>query len=182
MDNDYNYRKMTKLQITLFNYRSSSYELVLMQIWLATCLELHVVSWVCWVCKYCNWTCNWYSTIPCKQLHAFSSALQITSVVVKWNYNHWKLSVACGREWDYFVCCWTDGPQFPETPPTYATGSNFESQNVHLWEVVQIFQRESIFCSEISSGGSLIIEIGGSIFTMTGTQTQMLLPKLHSYA
>ena len=47
----------------------------------------------------------------------------------------------------------------------------------HLWEVVQIFQRESIFCNKISSGGSLFIEklvpggtnFGGSIFTMTST-------------
>ena len=45
----------------------------------------------------------------------------------------------------------------------------------HLWEVVQIFQRESIFCRKISSGGSLFIKklvpggtnLGGSIFTMT---------------
>ena len=41
--------------------------------------------------------------------------------------------------------------------------------------MVQIFQRESIFCSKISSGGSLFIKklvpggtnFGGSIFTMT---------------
>ena len=46
----------------------------------------------------------------------------------------------------------------------------------HLCEVVQIFQRESIFCNKISSGGSLFIKklvpggtnFGGSIFTMTG--------------
>ena len=46
----------------------------------------------------------------------------------------------------------------------------------HLCEVVQIFQRESIFCNKISSGGSLFItklvpggtNFGGSIFTMTG--------------
>ena len=75
------------------------------------------------------------------------------------------------------------------------TGLSFQKLPLHMplvqilkvkmfisWEVVQIFQSESIFCSEISSGGSLIIEIGWSIFTMTGTQTQMLLPKLHSYA
>ena len=45
----------------------------------------------------------------------------------------------------------------------------------HLCEVVQIFQRESIFCNKISSGGSLFIKklvpggtnFGGSIFTMT---------------
>ena len=45
----------------------------------------------------------------------------------------------------------------------------------HLWEVVQIFQRESIFCRKIGSGGSLFIKklvpggtnLGGSIFTMT---------------
>ena len=44
-----------------------------------------------------------------------------------------------------------------------------------LCEVVQIFQRESIFCNKISSGGSLFIKklvpggtnFGGSIFTMT---------------
>ena len=28
----------------------------------------------------------------------------------------------------------------------------------HLWEVVQIFQRESIVCRKISSGGSLFIK------------------------
>ena len=45
----------------------------------------------------------------------------------------------------------------------------------HLCEVVQNFQRESIFCNKISSGGSLFIKklvpggtnFGGSIFTMT---------------
>ena len=51
----------------------------------------------------------------------------------------------------------------------------------HLCEVVQIFQRESIFCNKISSGGSLFIKklvpggtnFGGSIFTMTGSPTSM---------
>ena len=46
----------------------------------------------------------------------------------------------------------------------------------HLWEVVQIFQRESIFYSKRSSGGSLFIEklvpgepiLGVPFFTMTG--------------
>ena len=46
----------------------------------------------------------------------------------------------------------------------------------HLCEVVQIFQRESIFCNKISSGRSLFIKklvpggtnFEGSIFTMTG--------------
>ena len=47
-----------------------------------------MVSYVCWVCQYCNWTCNWYFTIPCKQLRVFCSTLQITPVVVKWNYNY----------------------------------------------------------------------------------------------
>ena len=67
--------------------------------------------------------------------------------------------------------------------------------------MVQIFQRESIFCNKISSGGSLFIKklvpggtnFGGSIFTMTvpilirllgehktyrgeKTDTQLLLP------
>ena len=45
----------------------------------------------------------------------------------------------------------------------------------HLCEVVQIFQRESIFCNKRSSGGALFIKklvpggtnYGGSIFTMT---------------
>ena len=55
---------------------------------LATCLEQHTVSCVCWVCQYCNWACNWYFTTPWKQLHAFCSALQMTPVVVKWNYNY----------------------------------------------------------------------------------------------
>ena len=52
----------------------------------------------------------------------------------------------------------------------------------HLWEVVQIFQRESIFCRKISSGGSLFIKklvpggtnLGGSIFTMTVTKNANL--------
>ena len=44
-------------------------------------------------------------------------------------------------------------------PPREATGSNFvseicsRSRFFRLCEVVQIFQRESIFCSKISSGG-----------------------------
>ena len=53
----------------------------------------------------------------------------------------------------------------------------------HLCEVVQIFQRESIFCNKISSGGSLFIKklvpggtnLGGSIFTMTGPSCQLAL-------
>ena len=54
--------------------------------------------------------------------------------------------------------------QKPRKPPRYATGPSFASEICsgstffHLWEVVQIFQRESIFCSKISSGGSLFIE------------------------
>ena len=46
------------------------------------------------VFQYCNWTCNWYFTTPCKQLRAFCSALQITSVAVNkitiTNYCVWK--------------------------------------------------------------------------------------------
>ena len=34
----------------------------------------------------------------------------------------------------------------------------FQKSTLHRREVVQIFQRESIFCSKISSGGSLFIE------------------------
>ena len=66
-------------------------------------------------------------------------------------------------------------------PPRYATGPSFASEICsrctffHLWEVVQIFQRESIFCSKVSSRGSLFIEklvpggtnFGESIFTVT---------------
>ena len=51
----------------------------------------------------------------------------------------------------------------------------------HLWEVVEIFQREFISCSKISSGGFLFIEklvpegtnFGVSIFTMTHLQGDM---------
>ena len=51
----------------------------------------------------------------------------------------------------------------------------------HLYEVVQIFQWESIFCNKIRSGGSLFIkklvpggtDFGGSIFTMTVTQVRL---------
>ena len=51
--------------------------------------------------QYCNWTCNWYFTIPCKQLHAFCSAfLQITSVVVKWNYNY---KLLCLKTCSYYA-------------------------------------------------------------------------------
>ena len=67
---------------------------------LGTCLEQHMVSCVCWVCQYCNWTCNWYFTIPCKQLCAFCSALQITSVVVKWNYNY---KLLCLKTCNHYV-------------------------------------------------------------------------------
>ena len=59
-----------------------------------------LVSWVRLVCQYCKWTCNWYFTIPCKQLHAFCSALQITSVVVKWNYNY---KLLCLKTYNYYV-------------------------------------------------------------------------------
>ena len=55
-------------------------------------------------------------------------------------------------------------------PPKYATGPKFVSEICSgstffdLWEVVQIFQKESIFCSKISSGGSLFISFGGNQF------------------
>ena len=60
---------------------------------------------------------------------------------------------------------------------------------LHLWEVVQIFQRESIFCSKISSKGSLFIEklvpggtnFGGSIFTMTDRSRVVRLPSVHTH-
>ena len=72
--------------------------------------------------------------------------------------------------------------QKPWKPPRYATSPNFANEICsgsfffYLWEVVQIFQTESIFCSKISSRGSLFIEklvpggtnFGGSIFTITG--------------
>ena len=50
--------------------------------------------------------------------------------------------------------------QKPRKPPRYAIGPSFAremcsaSTFFHLWEVVQIFQRESIFRSKISSGGN----------------------------
>ena len=80
-----------------------------------------------------------------------------------------KLTVACGREWDYSTLHAAEltglsSFQKPWKPPRYATGPNFASEICsvstffHLWEVVQIFQRESIYCSKISSRGSLFIE------------------------
>ena len=75
--------------------------------------------------------------------------------------------------------------QKPRKPPRYATGSSFASEicsGSNLWEVVQIFQRESIFCGKISPGGSLFIEklvpggtnFGRSIFIMTDPVTNSL--------
>ena len=66
------------------------------------------------------------------------------------------------------------GKRKAETPKFVSeicSGSMF----FHLCGVAQIFQRESIFCSRISSGGSLFIKklvpggtnFRGSIFTMT---------------
>ena len=97
-----------------------------------------------------------------------------------------KVTVACGRELDYSVLRAAERTglsslQKPWKPPRYTTGPSCASETYsrsmffHLWEVVQIFQRESIFCSKISSGGSIFIEklvpggtnFGGSIFTMT---------------
>ena len=60
--------------------------------------------------------------------------------------------------------------QKPQKPPRYATGPSLASEICsgstffHLWKVVQIFQRESMFCSKLSSGGNQFL---GSIFTMT---------------
>ena len=76
-----------------------------------------------------------------------------------------KLTVVCGREWDYSTLRAAEltglsSLQKPWKPPRYATGPCFASEICsgsmffHLWEVVQIFQRESIYCSKISSGGS----------------------------
>ena len=102
-------------------------------------------------------------------------------------YAETECCVWLGMRLQYIACCWTDRPKlFPETletPSTYTTGPNFASEIcsrstlVHLWEVVQIFQRESIFCSKISSGGPYLTKklvpggtnFGGSIFTMTAS-------------
>ena len=59
----------------------------------------------------------------------------------------------------YIVCCCTDGPEyFPENSETtlhmllvqisqviYVAGSTL----FHFWELVQTFQKESIFCSKL---------------------------------
>ena len=80
-----------------------------------------------------------------------------------------KLTVACDWEWDYSTLraaelTGLNSFQKPRKPPRYAIGPSFASEVCsrstffHLWEVVQIFQRESIFCSKISSGGSVFIK------------------------
>ena len=74
-----NYWKITKLQITLLNYRLKYFWIGKYadpaclasfpgshawaqepgneaKLALATCLEPHIVNGVCWVCQYCNWT------------------------------------------------------------------------------------------------------------------------------
>ena len=67
-----------------------------------------------------------------------------------------KLSVACGREWDYSTLRAAEltglsSFQKPRKPPRYATGPSFASEICsrstffHLWEVVQIFQKELYF-------------------------------------
>ena len=78
-----------------------------------------------------------------------------------------KLTVACCRELDYSTLHAAEltgmsSFQKPWKLPRYATGPSFASEInsgstfFHLWEVVQIFQRKSIFCSKISSGRVLI--------------------------
>ena len=99
-----------------------------------------------------------------------------------------KLSVACGREWGYSTLCSAELTSLssfskPRKPPYICRVSKFCKWNmfhrstIHRWEVVQIFQREAIFCSKIHSGGSLFFwnissgggtNFGGSIFIMTG--------------
>ena len=94
------------------------------------------------------------------------------------------LSVACDWEWDYSTLCdakltGLSSFQKPWKPHRYASGPNFASKICsgstffHLWKVVQIFQRESRFCSKISSGGVLIHQkicsggepiLGGGLF------------------
>ena len=135
--------------------------------------------------------CGVHSCISRKMNHCFSwvclSGLTQRSKRANFAQCTRKLSVASGREWDYSTLRAAEltglsSLQKPRKPPSYATGSSFTSEICsasmffHLWEVVQIFQTESIFCSKISSGGSLYIEklvpggtnFGGSIFTMTG--------------
>ena len=97
----------------------------------------------------------------------------------------WKVTLVCAREWDYSVLRAAEltglsSFQKPRKPPQVQVLQVKYVQGLamffHLWEVVQIFQRESIICSKLSSGGSLFIEklvpggtnFGGSVFTMTG--------------
>ena len=97
-----------------------------------------------------------------------SSVRSVRSPSQIWhNVRRQKLSVACSRERDYSTLRAAEltglsSFQKPQKPPRYATSQNFASEICsgstffYLWEVVQIFQRESIFCSKISSGGSYL--------------------------
>ena len=88
------------------------------------------------------------------------------------------LSVACGWEWDYSTlraAKLTGLSSFQKhlKPRRYTSGPNFANE---IWGL-RAFQRESIFCSKISSGGSSFMGKlvpggtnfggGGGIFTMT---------------
>ena len=96
-----------------------------------------------------------------------------------------KVTLACNWECDYSTVCAAEliglsSFRKPRNPPRYAIGTSFASQICsgstffYRWEVVQIFQRESVFCSKMNFWGSLFITklvpwepIWGSIFTLT---------------
>ena len=92
--------------------------------------------------------------------HEYASAAPRSSAT--WhNVCRRKLSVACSRERDYSTLRAAElmalsSFQKPQKPPRYVTGPHFASGGstfFYLWEMVQIFQRKSIFCSKMCSGG-----------------------------
>ena len=111
--------------------------------------------------------------------HEYASAAPRSSAT--WHNVRWrKLSVACSRKRDYSTLraelMGLSSFQKPQKPPRYITSPHFvcsRSTFFYLWEGVQIFHRESIFCTKICSGGLYILKssggtnFGGSIFTVT---------------
>ena len=57
------------------------------------------------------------------------------------------------------------------TGPNFASEIHSGSTSFHLWQVVQILQRESIFCSKIHSG---VGDGGGCFFTVTAPHVQLI--------
>ena len=100
-----------------------------------------------------------YALAAPRSVRNVSSLQTLHNVRGKW------LLRAAGNETTVAELTGLSSLQKPRKPPRYATGPSFASEICsgstffHLWEMVQIFQRESIFCSKVSSGGSLFIEI-----------------------